>query len=165
MASGSCYNLGTMATHTNSYKHDIIPPWLGQSLVVGMIFIFLLGGAYTGYLFYYVVKNAVKDVANRTNLPASVPYVELALPIGPVPIIGEQAEAPSLIVPAQGSAQVEATTGDTTEAPVTGPQIQGRVNILLLGIDKRPDEVYARTDTMILVTLDPNTNQAGTRGA
>jgi len=150
-----------MATQTQSYKHDIIPPWLSQGLVIGMIFIFLLGGAYTGYLFYYVVKNAVKDVANRTNLPASVPYVELALPIGPVPIIGEQPEAPSLIVPAQGSSTVVEAASGSTEAPVPGPQIQGRVNILLLGIDKRPDEVYARTDTMILVTLDPNTNQAG----
>jgi len=125
-----------------------------------MIVIFLLGGAYTGYLFYHLVKNAVKDVANRTNLPASVPYVELTLPIGAIPITGDQSETTPLIVPAQGSIAVEAAN-DATEAPVPGPQIQGRVNILLLGIDKRPDEVYARTDTMILVTLDPNTNQAG----
>ena len=149
-----------MATQTHSYKHEIIPPWLSQSLIIGMILIFLLGGAYTGYLFYYVVKNTVKDVANRTNLPASVPYVELALPIGAIPITGDQSETVPIIVPAQNSTVVEAADG-STEAPVPGTQIQGRVNILLLGIDKRPDEVYARTDTMIFVTLDPNTNQAG----
>jgi LCP family protein required for cell wall assembly len=150
-----------MATHTNSYKQDIIPPWLSQGLVIGMIAAFLLGGAYTGYLFYYVVKNAVKDVANRTNLPASVPYVELALPIGAIPITGDQNETAPVIVPVQGSTEVEAATGGSSEAPAPAPQIQGRVNILLMGIDKRPDEVYARTDTMILVTLDTNSNQAG----
>ncbi|MBP7961715.1 MAG: LCP family protein [Caldilineaceae bacterium] len=37
-----------------------------------------------------------------------------------------------------------------------------RVNILLLGVDTRPDETDApRTDTMMLMTLDPNTGVAG----
>lgn len=37
-----------------------------------------------------------------------------------------------------------------------------RVNILLLGVDKRPQEVGpCRTDTMILVTVDPTTHTAG----
>jgi LCP family protein required for cell wall assembly len=31
----------------------------------------------------------------------------------------------------------------------------------LLGVDKRPDDQYARTDTMILVTIDPATGQGG----
>lgn len=36
-----------------------------------------------------------------------------------------------------------------------------RVNILLLGADKRPDEKVYRTDTLIVVTLDPETMSAG----
>ncbi len=38
-----------------------------------------------------------------------------------------------------------------------------RLNILLLGIDQRPDEdpSTTRTDTMIVLTLDPTTRTAG----
>jgi len=36
-----------------------------------------------------------------------------------------------------------------------------RVNILLLGIDQRPGERAARTDTIIIATIDPQTNTAG----
>ena len=36
-------------------------------------------------------------------------------------------------------------------------QKKERVNILLLGIDQRPQESYFRTDTMILVSIDPAT--------
>jgi LCP family protein required for cell wall assembly len=126
-------------------------------MVVGMIIIFLLGGAYTGYLFYFVVKNTVKEVANRTNLQ-SVPYVELSLPVGALPITGDESNAPITLPVVRG--------GETGQTSVTGVPLpdyeqKERVNILLLGIDKRPDEVYARTDTMILVTVDPNTKTAG----
>ncbi len=148
-----------MATQTNSYKQDIIPPWLAQGLVIGMVVIFLLGGAYTGYLFYYVVKNTVKDVADRTNLPSSVPYVELALPIGALPITGNQDDAPPVALPVERGGATGAT--GVTGAPLPNYELQERVNILLLGVDKRPNEVYARTDTMILATIDPNTKRAG----
>ncbi len=42
-------------------------------------------------------------------------------------------------------------------------QGKDRITVLLLGIDQRPDEDpnTARTDTMILLTLDPQTNSAG----
>ncbi len=146
-----------MATHTKSYQPVIIPPLFTQTLVVGMMLIFLLGGAYTGYLFYFVVKNTVKEVANRTNL-RSVPYVQLALPLGALPITGGK-NAPPLPAPARDNSQTAAT--GLTGAPLPNYERKERVNILLLGIDKRPDEVYARTDTMILVTIDPNTNTAG----
>jgi len=50
------------------------------------------------------------------------------------------------------------------ESDVEEPNItQGeRVNILLLGVDQRPQEAGpCRTDTMIVVTVDPATNTAG----
>jgi len=50
------------------------------------------------------------------------------------------------------------------QSDVEEPNIsQGeRVNILLLGVDKRPqEEGPCRTDTMIVVTVDPATNTAG----
>ena len=145
-----------MATHTKTYQPLVIPPLLMRGLVAGMLLIFLLGGAYTGYLFYVVVKSTVKQIATRTNLP-TVPYVELSLPLGALPITGDQ-DAP-LPLPALDNAN-NAATG-VTGVPLPDYTRQERVNILLLGIDKRPDEVYARTDTMILVTVDPNTKTAG----
>jgi LCP family protein required for cell wall assembly len=48
-----------------------------------------------------------------------------------------------------------------TGVPLPNYEKKERVNILLLGIDKRPDETYSRTDTMIVVTVDPNTKTAG----
>ncbi len=59
-------------------------------------------------------------------------------------------------------------TNATPLPPLNLPDIgmwQGkdRITVLLLGIDQRPDEDAntARTDTMILLTLDPQTNSAG----
>jgi len=62
-------------------------------------------------------------------------------------------------VPSQGMATAEDGQFNP-EALVDLPQ--GRVNILLLGVDSRPDEQEAaRTDTMILLTLDTHTGVAG----
>ncbi len=51
--------------------------------------------------------------------------------------------------------------GDTGVPAVPVWQRTERVNILLLGADKRPDEKVYRTDTLIVVTLDPETMSAG----
>ena len=146
-----------MATQTKPYRQIVIPPLLAQGLVVGMIIIFLLGGAYTGYLFYFVVKDTVKEVATRTNLP-TVPYVDLSLPLGALPITGDDSAPVVLPLAPRG--------GETGATGVTGVSLpdyeqKERVNILLLGVDNRPGELYARTDTMILVTVDPNSKTAG----
>ncbi|MCK6627771.1 MAG: LCP family protein [Anaerolineae bacterium] len=48
-------------------------------------------------------------------------------------------------------------------AGAIGPETQftERVNILLLGSDSRPGEKFGRTDTMIVVTIDPQAKTAG----
>lgn len=141
-----------MATHSKSDKQIFIPPFIVNGLVVGLVIAFLLGGAYIGYLFYFTVKNAVAS----TKLPA-LPYVDLSLPLAALPISGNE-DIPTILPLVRG--------GDTGATGVTGVPLPNyerkeRVNILLLGIDKRPDERYSRTDTMILVTVDPNTKTAG----
>lgn len=145
-----------MATQTESYKQPIVPPLLAHSLVVGASLIFLLVGIYTGYLFYHVVKNTVKTLAARTNLPTTVPYIDLSLPLAALPLTGD-GSAP-LVLPIRGG---ETGATGVTGVPLPNYEQKERVNILLLGIDKRWDEVYARTDTMILVTVDPNARTAG----
>lgn len=62
---------------------------------------------------------------------------------------------------AQGQADVgqAAASGDE---PVEEGWSEGRVTVLLLGIDERESENGPwRTDTMILLTIDPTTNRAG----
>lgn len=147
-----------MATYTRRYKQPpTIPPFIAQGLVVGMMITFLLGGAYTGYLFYNVVKSTVKEVASRTNLPTDIPYVDLSLPDVTNPLTGD-GSLPIVLPVNRGG--VDGDTG-VTGVPLPNYEDKERVNILLLGIDKRPDELISRTDTMILVTVDPNTKTAG----
>lgn len=145
-----------MATQAKTYKQTNLPPWLVNSLMVAVVGIFLLVGAYTGYLFYYVVKNTVKEIASRTNLPTTVPYIDLALPLAALPLTGDGSVP--LALPIRGG---ETGATGVTGVPLPDYEEKERVNILLLGTDKRPSEVFARTDTMILVTVDPNSKTAG----
>jgi LCP family protein required for cell wall assembly len=145
-----------MATQTKTYKQTNLPPLLVNSLMVGVVGIFLLVGAYTGYLFYYVVKNTVREIASRTNLPTTVPYIDLALPLAALPLTGDGSLP--LALPIRGG---ETGATGVTGVPLPDYEQKERVNILLLGTDKRPGEAIARTDTMILVTVDPNSKTAG----
>jgi LCP family protein required for cell wall assembly len=145
-----------MATQTKTYKQPTLPPILANIFVVGVVGIFVLVGAYTGYLFYHVVKSTVREIASRANLPTTVPYIDLALPLAALPLTGDGSVP--LTLPIRGG---ESGATGVTGVPLPNYEQKERVNILLLGTDKRPDEAIARTDTMILVTVDPNTKTAG----
>lgn len=137
---------------TQSYKQPEMPSLLIHMLVMGMIAIFLLIGASTGYLFYVTVKKLVASARMPT-----VPYVDLSLPLGTLPLSGQE-ETPLNLPIVRG--------GEDGATNITGVRLPNyeqkeRVNILLMGVDKRPDETYSRTDTMIVVTVDPNAKTAG----
>ncbi len=141
-----------MITQTDISDSKGISPFLLQFVAVSLVALFLVGGAYVGYLFYFTVKNAVA----RAELP-TMPYVDLSLPLSALPLTGD-ASAPLILPVVRG--------GESGATGVTGVKLpdyeqKERVNILLLGIDKRPDEKYSRTDTMIIATVDPNTKTAG----
>jgi len=51
--------------------------------------------------------------------------------------------------------------GAVPAAAMTEGELPGRINILLLGTDKRPGEESARADTIMLLTIDRNSRQAG----
>ena len=43
----------------------------------------------------------------------------------------------------------------------TAPALKDRVTVLLMGVDNRPGQTVARTDTIMLLTVDPQTGSAG----
>ncbi|MGQ9792203.1 MAG: LCP family protein [Anaerolineae bacterium] len=115
-------------------------------IVIILVLGFLVGSAYLGYFFYVAVRDAVA----YADLPM-LPYVDLTLPVlNPV--------AQSYPNP-RAATNPEASTGLTGEA-LPNWEDSERVNILLLGVDKRPDESISRTDTMILLSVDPATTRA-----
>jgi len=110
--------------------------WL--RLFLSFIFVlFLAGGVYSGSLFYFTVK----DIVAHAQIP-SLPNLHL-----PIPDISGGGEG-------SGEEVVTKILPDWKE--------KERVNILLLGTDKREGEHGPwRTDTMILGTIDPESKTAG----
>jgi LCP family protein required for cell wall assembly len=110
-------------------------PW--SRLLLGTLSVILIiGGIYSGYLFYITVR---EFVAHAQLLP--LPDINLP----PVP----------------GQQERKSDTGTGRES-LPDWQKKERVNILLLGIDEREDQHGPwRTDTMIVLTIDPEYNTAG----
>ena len=92
--------------------------------------------------------------AVEAGLPAPTGFFGVDGPLGTI----AQQIVPAAIAPER--APVTQSVATANLAPWNGTE---RQNILLLGIDQRPKEDPAmnRTDTMILVTLDPVNNTAG----
>jgi len=114
------------------------PAWV--RLLFGLFFaIFICGGLFFGYLFYQTVKEIVA-------------YVPMPPPLA---ITG---------LPASGDPGKSGPSGlsGAGDPAATAPQWnrRGRVNILLLGTDERDCEPGARSDTMMIVSIDPDTKSA-----
>lgn len=99
--------------------------------------------------------------AIEAGLPAPTGFFGIDGPLGSIAqqIVPDTA-ARSGAAPAAQTSQDALVAPPVTISPWTGTE---RQNILVLGIDQRPKEDPAtnRTDTMILVTLDPIGNTAG----
>lgn len=131
------------------------PPLAMIWRVVGIALIaaFMVGGLFSGYLFYESVRGVVAAIPQPPvpDLPAA-------------PVARNSSSAP--VASASGGG------GDTTSPVVPAaaqpaqaqPQLlnTGRVNFLLMGVDLRPGETGpARSDTMIVVTVDPTSKSVG----
>jgi len=101
-----------------------------------------------GYFLYTVIRDVVRE-------QQTVSLAERRLTATP---------APTLVL--NGAAVAPAPTLTPVPAPtVVGPPIwdgTGRVNLLVMGIDQRKgQEGYWRTDTMLIVTVDPEAQTVG----
>jgi LCP family protein required for cell wall assembly len=73
--------------------------------------------------------------------------------------VQELATAPASIV-ATAPAALRARSAEAA-TPTPLPTLDGPLNILLLGTDTRPGVAASRTDAMVVVHIDPRTNQVG----
>jgi LCP family protein required for cell wall assembly len=149
-----------MAIQSKTQTQSHVPPFVIQGVAGLMALTFLVVGLLTGYLFYQGIKNITKELVARTNLPTAPGQVNMAALPFILPISSDGNGSPIIKLP------ISLRGGETGATGITGVKLPNyeqkeRVNILLLGIDKRPDDTLSRTDTMIVVTIDPNTMTAG----
>lgn len=124
-------------------------------MLVTLLALFVAGGLYSGWIFL----STVRALLQGTPPPRPPRIVE----IGRVVDLGE------LVKPAGSGSPVTPAAGQSTPTPLATeeplPTWDGkdRVTILLLGIDQRDDEigVPTRSDTMMLLTIDPTNLTAG----
>ena len=119
-------------------------PW--TNLLMGFLFVAFVGAlVYIGVFLYTSVRNFVAS--------SPLPIFE-----NPPSVFQPLVKVTSTPLPLQSAA------GSSTPVPPIVPDHEqlDRVNILLLGVDQRPgEEIPTRTDTMILLTIDPASETAG----
>jgi LCP family protein required for cell wall assembly len=136
--------MNTRQTHPVRYSEQRPSPvWPG--LLLGLLLtLFLIAFVYVAYLFVSWGQ------ATATQMPRLPP---LSLP-------KLVRAAPSANNPASSSLDLflQPATQRQQEA---SPPVTGRVTVLLMGVDNRPDEKIARTDTIMVLTVNPKTGSAG----
>lgn len=130
------------------------PRWL-QLFIGFLVMIFFVGGAYSGYLFYATIR----EIVARTDLPA-LPVIQLPSIRLPEAAAEEEAAGRPPQMPEMPSVS---GAGELSYEPPPGPATaDDRINVLLLGIDRRGGKGWGyRTDTIIVVTVDPTNQTAG----
>jgi len=135
--------------HTAPEERSRPPLWL-KLLVGAFLVIFVIGGLYSGYLFYATVR----EIVAGTDLPA-LPVIQLPSINLPNARADEEVDEP---LPEMGVVETPVVgAGEMSYVPPAAPlTVEGeRTNILLLGIDRRGGKGWGyRTDTMIIVSVD-----------
>jgi LCP family protein required for cell wall assembly len=118
---------------------------LWPSLLLGsLLALFLIAFLYSGYLF----------LAWGRTVAASVPD----LPALSLPRLARSAPARAPVANQPDDLFVQAVPQRSGNAPLP---VSERVTIIMLGMDNRPDEPVARTDSIIVITLNPKSGAAG----
>jgi LCP family protein required for cell wall assembly len=115
------------------------------SLLLGsLLALFFIAFLYAGYLFLQWGQSLTAEVP---NLPA------LALP--------KLVHAGRSSASAGQDGAADAAAQDNNGPSSAAPAASDRVTVVLMGVDNRPDEPVARTDTIIILSLNPKTHAAG----
>ncbi|MEZ4518348.1 MAG: LCP family protein [Chloroflexota bacterium] len=125
-------------------KQGILPGWLGILLSAAFIFS-AVAVLFFAYLTFQHLMNKSPETVEASGI-----------------VINDDALAPVTGQPPQITVTQTAIALAPTPAPAV-EQWEGsdRVNILLMGIDRRPGEAFvSRTDTMMVISIDPETDSA-----
>jgi LCP family protein required for cell wall assembly len=135
-------------------KRSQPPGWL-KAFVGLFLVIFIIGGFYSSYLFYATVR----EIVAKADLPA-LPVVQLpSLRLPEAQAEAEEVEP----IPQMGIMTPEAGLGELAYEPPPAPPLVADegIYVLLLGIDRRGGQGWGyRTDTIIIVKVDPVNNTA-----
>jgi LCP family protein required for cell wall assembly len=131
---------------TKSTRHParhVSPLWSG--LLLGLLLtLFLVAFVYVAYLFF------VWGQATAAQLPV-LPPLSLPKLVRPAPSANASESNPLSLF-------FQPATQRGQEAPAA---VTGRVTVLLMGVDNRPDEKIARTDSILVLTINPKTGAGG----
>ncbi len=153
-------SISAVKDHSISEERNRPPLWL-KVLVGTFLAIFVVGGLYSGYLFYATIREIVAEA----DLPA-LPVIQLPSISLPRARADEEENQPlpemGMLTPGTGAGETGMQTpvagvGELAYAPPPAPLLaEGeRINILLLGIDRRGGKSWNHlTDTIIIVSVD-----------
>ncbi len=117
-----------------------------SGLLLGFLLtLFVAALVYVAYMFVSIGRQALAEVPEQP--PLTLPQLVRAAPAT------ERQE--------NGQASAAVVQPAARRAQEADPTLTGRITILLMGVDNRPDEPVARTDTIIVLTLNPKTGAAG----
>jgi LCP family protein required for cell wall assembly len=151
----------TVAQNRDVHKKRSRPPLWLRAFIVLFLVVFLFGGFYSGYLFYATVR----EIVARAEMPA-VPVIQWPS-IRLSEAAAEEGGGAAEPVPVMPEMTPVVSAGDLSYVPPPAPllspsQAENRINVLLLGIDRRGQRGWGyRTDTIIIVTVDPVAKTAG----
>jgi polyisoprenyl-teichoic acid--peptidoglycan teichoic acid transferase len=120
------------------------PAVLPGILLGSLLTLFLITFAYSTYQFVLWGRATVGMAPKMPPLP--VPRLVRAAPVEDTSV--------------SGGLGMFSQPG-TTHAPEAAPALTGRVTVLLMGVDARPDEKVSRTDTILVLTVNPKARAAG----
>lgn len=132
-------------------SHPPLRPRPLMGIVLGLLLVFfLVGFAYASVLFFETTRAIVLN-APQLARQGETDIGHIVRATGGDPMLIDRLETTE-------NAGLQDVTAPLWSASVG----QGRINILLLGIDQRPGEKgYYRTDTMIVFTIDPASGDVG----
>ncbi len=111
--------------------------------------ILVMGGAHAAVAYYDLqALTAVQNIFNPTDTGAGT---------GPSPSPGSTIAAGSTASP--GPSPSDAAAGSSAAPSLVPWNGTGRLNVLLIGTDKRPNEGTWNTDTLIVASIDPASHQ------
>lgn len=140
-----------MNAYRNVTLRPVGPRPRGRSPIISGL---LLGLLLTLFMVVFVYVAALFLSLGQQAIAESPIQAPLALPqlVRAAPAADQRESTASGITVAQPAAR---------RAQEPAPILTGRLTVLVMGVDNRPDEPVARTDSIMVLTLNPKTGAAG----